>query len=65
MHKGKSNLTLLIATLLFVATLLSACSVNVNVNDKTKPELVQEQDQNTLEQIYKLNRDSFGKLKVK
>lgn len=62
-YTGKRNKkTLLIAALLLSAALLSACNVNVNVNDKTKPD--QEQNQDTLELLYKLNRESLEKINV-
>ena len=63
MYTEKRNVkTLLIATTLLFAILLSACNVNVNVKDIQKQD--QDQDRDRLEQLYKLNRDSLANMKV-
>ena len=46
--------------ILLFTVLLSACNVNVNVKDKTG----QDKNRDTLELMYKFNRDSFAKMKV-
>ncbi len=60
----RTGKTLLIVTILLLAVLLSACNVNVYLNDETKQEQAKEPEQDTLEQLYKLNRESYGKLNV-
>ncbi len=63
MYTEKRNVkTLLIATTLLFAILLSACNVNVNVKDTQKQD--QDQDRDRLEQLYKLNRDSLANIVV-
>lgn len=67
MHTGKRNIkTLLIATTLLFAVLLSACNINVNVKDTQKQDQGQDidRDRDKLEQLYKLNRDSLANIVV-